>query len=286
VTADRSDAGTGHEAVTIRMATVADLDGLCRLYASLSEDDVRRRFFTPHLPGRDFFESWLRLPEIGGLVLVAVAEPGGQATIVGEAGYAPLPDGDAEFAIAVAPGWRGGLGRSLLGALLEAAAAHGVPNLEAEILTENRAMLGVVRHCRWATIDNDDFSVLRVTIGAAASTPGWPPRRAGRRLLVEVPGGRWSGTAAARAAGYDVIACPGPPHDSTPGSASGCPLLRGEHCPLVDGADAIVVALPADDPTTAEIVAGQRRTAPEVPVVLSSSPAADLGVLEEVREWS
>ena len=286
MTVSPSAGGAGCEAVTIREATVADLDGLCRLYASLSEEDIRRRFFTPHLPGREFFERWLRLPEIGGLGLVAIAERGGQATIVGEAGYAPLPDGDAEFAIAVAPGSRGGLGRSLLTALLEAAAARGIPNLEAEILTENRAMLGVVRHCGWATIDNDDFSVLRVTIGAAAPTPGWPPRRAGRRLLVEVPGGRWSGTGAARAAGYDVIACPGPRGEGAPGSSSTCPLLRGEHCPLVDGADAIVVALRADDATTADIVAGHRRTAPEVPVVVAASTAAVLDVLEEAHEWS
>jgi RimJ/RimL family protein N-acetyltransferase len=264
---------------------VADLDGVCRLYASLSEEDLRRRFFTPHLPAPEFFERWLQLPEIGGFGLVAVAEADGEATIVGEAGYAPLPDGDAEFAIAVTPGWRGGLGRSLLAALVEAAAARGVPNLEAEILTENRPMLGVVRRCGYATIDNDDFSVLRVTIGTGTSTPGWPPRRAGRRLLVEVPGARWSGTATARAAGYEVIACPGPRGDGEPGSASTCPLLRGERCPLVDGADAIVVALPADDPTTADLVAGHQRTAPGVPVIVGTPPAAVLDVLERGSEW-
>ena len=57
--------------------------------------------------------------------------------IVGEADYFLLDNG--ELVITVAADWRGWLGPYLLDVLIEAAAARGVPNLEAEFLVERRA---------------------------------------------------------------------------------------------------------------------------------------------------
>ena len=52
--------------------------------------------------------------------------------------------------------------------------------------------------------------VRRLAIGTAGRVPSWPTDDHRRRLLVEVPGGRWRGEAAARRAGFDVVTCPGP----------------------------------------------------------------------------
>jgi hypothetical protein len=91
------------------------------------------------------------------------------------------------------------------------------------------------------------------------SPPGVTGRR--RRLLVE------DGRAAAaisdfslfRDAGFDVAFCSGP--DDNPAD---CPLLRGERCVLVDGADVILHGL---DPGLGVAAAIQRQR-PGLPVVV------------------
>lgn len=56
----------------------------------------------------------------------------GGARIVGEASYELLPNGAGELAITVAADQRGWIGPYLLDAMVEAAAAGGVPNVEAD----------------------------------------------------------------------------------------------------------------------------------------------------------
>jgi hypothetical protein len=172
----------------------------------------------------------------GGCCLVAlVADP--VARVVAEAEYFPLPNGNGELAITVAPDWRGWLGPYLLDALLEAAAARGVPNLEAEVLVENRRMLAVIRRRGYATVDGTDFTQVRLTIGTATPTPSWPAGHARPRVLAEAPSTWWAGERAATAAGMQVMVCPGP----HPGAR--CPALDGEPCALVEGADVVVCTL-------------------------------------------
>ena len=64
-----------------------------------------------------------------------------------------------------------------------------------------------------------------------------------------------------RAAGHHVATCSGPraPVPRT------CPLLADERCPLVDAADVVVNGLLAEQYT---VLVGQRRTAPDTPVLL------------------
>lgn len=65
-------------------------------------------------------------------------------TLVGEARYVRAGEG-AEFAIAVADGWRRrGVGKRLFDALLARARADGVQRLDGEVLAWNQAMLGFV----------------------------------------------------------------------------------------------------------------------------------------------
>jgi acetyltransferase len=154
-------------ALTVRAVTAADAGGLDALFQGLSEDDRHHRFFSLRPPARQFVEQMTRAAEQGGYRLVAVASSP-QDTLVAEAGYALLPDGDGEFALTVASAWRGcRLGRYLLGAIVAAAAARGVPNLQADIMPGNAPMLALVRDRGYITLHRDEFSDMRIAIDAA-----------------------------------------------------------------------------------------------------------------------
>ena len=154
-------------ALTVRTVTAADVDGLDALFQGLSDDDRHHRFFSLRPPARSFVEQMTRAADEGGYRLVAVASGTGDA-LVAEAGYAILPDGDGEFALTVASAWRGRrLGRYLLGAVVAAAAARGVPNLQADIMLGNAPMLALVRDRGYITLHRDEFSDMRIAIDAA-----------------------------------------------------------------------------------------------------------------------
>ena len=165
---------SGGRALTIRAVTGADVEGLDALFEGLSNEDRYRRFFGFSHPGRGFLEQLAQAAEEGGYRLVAVVS-GAADEIVAEAGYAMLPDGNGEFALTVAAGWRGWLGPYLLDALVAAAAARGVPNLQADILLENAQMLALVASRGYVTLGREPCQV-RVAIDAALPCPG---RRSG-----------------------------------------------------------------------------------------------------------
>lgn len=253
--------------LAVREASSADLPGLRALYDGLSDEARYRRFFSMYHPGDRFYERLLGAAGRGGACLVAlVGEPGAApAEVVGEASYEALPNGDAELAIAIDQRWRGWLGPYLLDALLEHAGTHGIPNLEADVLVTNRPMLALLHRRRCATLPRTEWTVLRAVVGSGDELPGWPPERSGRRVLVEGGGGQWPGEDEAAAAGFEVLACAGP------GSCrDACPLLRGERCQLVDGADAVVMVSSTTGPLWDEIRQVHRRDHPEVPVVVES----------------
>jgi hypothetical protein len=89
------------------------------------------------------------------------------------------------------------------------------------------------------------------------------PHPSGRRprLLIEDghPALAISDFSLFRDAGFDVAFCSGPGDE--PGA---CPLLRGQQCPLVAGADVVLHGL---DPAVG-IAAAIRRQRPELPVVV------------------
>ncbi len=153
--------------LTVRTVTEADVDGLDALFQGLSDEDRHHRFFNLCHPARKFLEQMTRAEDEGGYRLVAVVS-GPEDALVAEAGYAILPDGDGEFALTVAPGWRGWrLGRYLLDAIVAAAAARGVPNLQADIMLDNARMLTLLRHRGYITLHRDEFSDVRIAIDAA-----------------------------------------------------------------------------------------------------------------------
>lgn len=229
--------------VVVRAPTTADIPGVCALYERLTPTERHRRFFSGFHPDEEFVAGLVERPPDRGAMLVVEVDGADDAEIVAEAEYGLLDDGDGELGITVDHRWRGWLAPYLLDALLEVAASHGVENLRAEVLVENRPMLALVRARGYAAVDTDDRCVLDAVIGTHGPVPSWPPVRRGPRVLVEVPGAHWRLGPALREAGVDVLGCPGPR-----GRADGCPLVRGEGCPLAEGADVVVHALGADDP--------------------------------------
>jgi RimJ/RimL family protein N-acetyltransferase len=247
--------------VTVRPGTSDDVDGLASLYAGLSDEDIYLRFFTAHRPGPDLFGQMVTVGDRGGALLVAEVEQDGAPQIVGDVWYSRLPDGNGEFAITVAKPWRGWLGAYLLDALLDVAAAHGIPNLEAEVLLRNRAMMALVRR-RGCVRLGDDGSSARVAVGATSRIPTWAPGAGHPRVLVE---GRrnWSPQDEATHRGIEVAVCPGPP-----ANGGRCPALSGGACPLVAEADAVVLSLAPGDQRTREMVRAHRALRPDVPIII------------------
>jgi len=259
--------------LTVRPASPSDVDGLTALYDGLSDDDRHRRFFSGFRPPRSFFERIASVADRGGYGLVATVEGNDGARLVGEANYEPLSNGDGDLGMTVAADQRGWLGPYLLDALTEAAAARGVPNLEADVLVTNRPMLTLLRSRGYASVGSNDWSALRLVVGTVGHTPVWPAARDAQgspdrpRVLVEVPGGRWHAGAEAEAAGLQVMACSGPR-----GPRSRCPVLAGRPCPLAAAADAIVVSNAPDDEQWRAIVDGHAHLHPGVPICVEPRP--------------
>ena len=258
----------GGRRLTVRPTTGADVDGLRRLYERLGPDDRHRRFFSAYRPPPEVVRRMATVAERGGVSLVVtVTSPAGDEEIVAEAGCSLLDDGDGELAITVDRRWRGWLGPLLLDALLSAAAARGIPNLEADVLVTNPPMLALARSRGAVTMGRPDWTVVRLLIGTGGGTPTWPPRAVGGRLLVEGGGGRWQGEEQARKAGLQVLVCPGPAGRRPP-----CNAFRGPvPCPLAAGADTIVVALPPRSPEARALMAAHPSLAPGVPVCTEAS---------------
>jgi hypothetical protein len=253
----------GGRKVTLRLGRASDAPALQRLYGRLSSEDVYRRFFSGCRPPTSYVETWASIDERGGGLLIAeVAGPADtEPMIVAEAGWSPLDDGNGELAITVDPHWRGWLGVTMFERVRTLASQRGVLNLEAEVLVENCVMLGLMRHVGCVTAARTDANLVRLVIATSGDLPGWPPVHDHPRLLVE-GASWWRGEKLARAAGWDVICCPG--------AASGhrCPLDGSAdeaigRCPLVDGADAAVV-LVAGAPLGVDRL---HATRPELPVL-------------------
>lgn len=254
--------------LVVRHGRLEDADDLLALYRRLSDDDRRLRFFGIALPPPSFLEQWLTIADRGGVILVAfVEEDGRRPTLVAEAGYSLLGDGDGELGITVDPAWRGWIGPWLLGVLLREAAGRGVLNLQAIVQVSNRRMLSVLRHRHPAIVDCSAPDELTLVISTTGGTPGWPPCHDKPRILVEAAYGRWRGEDAARAGGFEVRTCRGP------GASGECPLLAGRGCPLVAGADAVVMLLPPEAPYTGPLTAAHAAS-PDVVLVVPAPGSA------------
>jgi GNAT superfamily N-acetyltransferase len=129
--------------VEIRPLTPADRGRLVDLFGRLSPASVYQRFHQPITSPRDVCLDYLLT--LDGVDSVALAATYGD-DVIGVARYhRPGPDEPAEAAIVVEDAWqRHGIGRRLLLALTEAAAANGLTELTGVTRTSNQALLGLV----------------------------------------------------------------------------------------------------------------------------------------------
>ena len=134
------------DVVRIRPVRPDDAQALVRAYANLGEQSRYRRFFTvmPQLPEATL-KAAVEVDHIDHEALVAV--PLLSAEIVGECRFIRLADqpDTAEVGVTVVDAWQGrGLGSALLARLSERAAEAGIEYFTAEVLAENRTMLGLL----------------------------------------------------------------------------------------------------------------------------------------------
>jgi GNAT superfamily N-acetyltransferase len=258
MTASRECRLADGRAVVLRLAGPADVPAITRLYLELSTESFYRRFNTEQ-PAPALVAQ---LASFGtGTACLVAAAPSDPGWVVGEARYVPIAPGTAELALTVTDSYQGtGLGRMLLGALVEQAREEGLERLRAVVLLTNTPMLRLLQHYGWVLADpTEDFSVAFLEMSTAGGMPGWPAGSAGRRVLVERRS--WfddQQVAALRSAGNDVRQCTGPRRET----GRACPLVASGHCRLADQADLIVSLLPGDEPDCAAVLAAHRRRWP------------------------
>jgi acetyltransferase len=160
--------------IALRSIRAEDEPVLQDLFAHLSPEDVRLRFFTPM---RELSRSLAdRLPNLDYLREMAlVAHHDG--AILGAASYFIEPDAKtAEFAVTVRSDWHGrGVGYLLLTRLMEVARHAGLDELSGLVLRENKPMLDMCRDLGFAIAQEpNDTTVLRVRKLLAAADEGHP----------------------------------------------------------------------------------------------------------------
>ena len=137
--------------VQLRRVRADDAAAIRCLFQGLSETSRWLRFFTV-CPRLDRVVDWATETDNNRrLGLVAIAADTGQ--LIAHAGLErdPGQPDRAEFAVVIADRYQGrGLGRLLLGRLVEAARQVGIGWLTGEVLANNHRMLNLVRNSGWA----------------------------------------------------------------------------------------------------------------------------------------
>ena len=149
-----------------------DADSLLDFYRSLSQESLRLRFHgLPHLH-EQLVESLLEPDwvERGSLLGTLATDDGGER-VVALANYMRLRDpAVAEAAFAVADSDQGrGIGTRLLEQLAARAAAAGIERFVAEVLAQNRAMLGVFERAGFELTRELEEGVVEVEFELAAT---------------------------------------------------------------------------------------------------------------------
>jgi len=251
--------------VVIRPLAADDVTGLRALYRRLPPAEWVSHLGVCDGHDRGYARRAATVGHRGGRGIVAQVSP--EAEVVGEAHYELIRRAEdasgrvGEMFLILDPEWRDRLGRRLFDALCDDAAAHGVVDLEVTVMRSDtwlRTLLDRRAHVVLPT--DDDWLSARVVVAADGGTPVWSAAP-GRRVLVVSPDGRWHATAAARSAAMDVMICAGPS-----GSTSHCPMDEGLPCPLVAGADVVIVSYPPDRPAWDDWLALVRRLHPDMPV--------------------
>lgn len=153
--------------VVIRAIRPEDEPLIIAMHATFSERTIRMRFFS--MVKRLSHESLIRLCYLDydrELALVAVPQGESDPQIVGVSRYYLEPETrTAEFAVVVTDRWQGrGLGRQLMGRLIDVARQSGVKRLVGAVLSENEPMLDLARELGFTAGTAAEDGVVEVTL--------------------------------------------------------------------------------------------------------------------------
>lgn len=160
----REESWTGRRGahLTLRAAQADDGMAVGELVARLSKESRYFRFLTGGPVAPQTIDG-LVAPGSGGVALVITAprEGGTGSTVVANGQYVVTDGKTAEFAVMVSDAWQGqGLGRRLIGKLLQLARAAGLATVRGDVLSENRRMLAILRDCGFTCRRNPEDSFL------------------------------------------------------------------------------------------------------------------------------
>jgi acyl-CoA hydrolase/RimJ/RimL family protein N-acetyltransferase len=138
----------GGERLLLRPVKISDEEALQELFYRLSDDSTYQRFMT--MKREHSHQEMLQLVDLdygANAAIVAVAESDGRDEIVGLTRYDLDPATNlAEIAFVVKDDWQGrGVGTALMRRIAELGRARGLAGFTAEVLAQNRAMLGILQ---------------------------------------------------------------------------------------------------------------------------------------------
>jgi acetyltransferase len=148
--------------IALRPLLPEDEPALQDLFAHMSREDVRLRFFTPMRELKHALAARLSHLDCS-REMALVAQQDGMT--LGVARYSADPDRrSAEFAVAVRSDWHGrGVGQLLMARLIEVAQQSGISALVGLVLHENKPMLKMCRKLGFSIApEPNDATVLRV----------------------------------------------------------------------------------------------------------------------------
>ncbi len=174
------DFGPGQTASgpVLRAVVAADEAALGRFFARLSLQSRYERFFSGIITVPDeTLRAFARADQVDHVALVALE--GGQ--IVADGRLVHDGTGEAEIAVVVSDAFQGrGIGRRMVGALIEQARARGWTHIRADFLSENRRMIGLLRDAGFA-ISRDAHSAVfghgALSLAGAGEPTVPPPAR-------------------------------------------------------------------------------------------------------------
>ncbi len=155
---------------TIRPIRPEDAAAHQRLFARLTPEDVRFRFFSAIRALSP--EQVVRMTEVDygrEMALIAVERASGETVGVARLVRSDTDGDEGEFAVLVETGAKGlGLGSALMARLIGWARAEGVGEMIGQVLADNHPMLGFVRHLGFAlhhVPGEDDVVEARLKLG-------------------------------------------------------------------------------------------------------------------------
>jgi len=164
----------GGEWVKIRPIRPEDASMEQEFVEGLSRETTRMRFqsslksLTPGMLAR-----FTQIDYDREMAFVAVQEKDGVEREVAVCRYITLPDGEScEYAIVIADAWQGrGLGRRMMGALIDVARSRGLKKMIGWVLAGNAAMLRLCNELGFVQVPDGDPYTRRMELDLRASNP-------------------------------------------------------------------------------------------------------------------